>query len=160
MALGIQAQIVARMQHDLPAARRYREETAHLGRLSGNRWVTGILLVSLSAVAYIQKDYAATQSLLEQAVPIFRELRNAPSANIVRSGMADIARSQRDYARALVLYKNTLLEWQRLGNRGAIARCLECFALIAMAQAQTEPPEVRTERLLRAARLFAGAKRA
>jgi hypothetical protein len=67
-----------------------------------------------------------------------------------------VARHEGDYATALDLYREVIVSWQRIGNRGAIARNLECLAFMAWRQtAGSNAPNV--EGLQRAARLFGSA---
>jgi tetratricopeptide (TPR) repeat protein len=57
---------------------------------------------------------------------------------MVQSELAHIERLQGQYQQAIELYRETILEWQRLGHRAAIAHQLECFAFIAKAQGEVE----------------------
>jgi hypothetical protein len=61
-------------------------------------------------------------------------LRDGYHVNSTRSELAHLERQQGHFVQAKSLYRETLLEWQRLGHRGAIAHELECFAIIAKAQ--------------------------
>ena len=56
-------------------------------------------------------------------------------------------RKQGRLPEALAVYRETILVWQELGQRAAIARTLECFAFVAGAQEQNE----RAAKLLGAA---------
>lgn len=84
-------------------------------------------------------DLSMAQRHYEQSVPLFDEAGYVRMANVSRSGLADIARLQGDHARARALYPPVIQEWQLVGNRGAIARCLECLGFVADAQASAAP---------------------
>jgi hypothetical protein len=55
---------------------------------------------------------------------------------MVCSEIAHMDRLEGNYERALLQYRETILEWKRLGHRAAVANQLECFAFIARAQEQ------------------------
>jgi hypothetical protein len=57
---------------------------------------------------------------------------------MIQSELAHIEREQGQYQQAIPMYRETIMEWQRLGHRAAIAHQLECFAFIAKAQEQVE----------------------
>src|SRR4030095_5294924 len=59
-----------------------------------------------------------------------------------------LERRQGHFAQAQSLYRETILEWQNLGHRAAIAHELECLAMIAKVQEEEQ----------RAARLFGSAE--
>lgn len=67
---------------------------------------------------------------------------------MVRSELAHLERRQGHIALAKPLYRETILEWQNLGHRAAIAHELECFAMVAKVQEEEQ----------RAARLFGAAE--
>ena len=68
--------------------------------------------------------------------------------NMIKSELAHIDRYEGKYQQAKAVYKETILEWKRIGHRAAIAHQLECFASIAKIEKQGQ----------RAARLFGAAE--
>jgi tetratricopeptide (TPR) repeat protein len=74
------------------------------------------------------KRYAA------EGYQLFEKNDNRQFVNVSRSTLADIARLEGDFQRAVPLYLETMKEWLVLGNRGAVARCLECLASIPLLQ--------------------------
>ncbi len=80
----------------------------------------------------------------ENGLNIFRRLRNKNFEYVMRSELGHVARTEQDFMQAKEIYRQTILGWQELGARPAIAHQLECFAFIAMAE---EEPQ-------RAAKLF------
>jgi hypothetical protein len=70
------------------------------------------------------------------------------NVTLVLSDLAHLERRQGNHARALELYRETIVAFQKAGQRGAVAHQLECFAFIAEAQ----------EQLSRAARLLGAAE--
>ena len=79
---------------------------------------------------------------------MFLEFGDKHRINMIQSELAHIERETGQYQQAIPMYRETILEWQRLGHRAAIAHQLECFAFIAKAQEQPE----------RAAKLFGTAE--
>ena len=66
---------------------------------------------------------------------------------LAKSDLAHLERNVGNYARALELYRETIIAFRDMGQRGAVAHQLECFAFIAIAQNQLD----RAVRLLGAA---------
>ncbi len=67
---------------------------------------------------------------------------------MVKSEFAHLERQQGHFAQAIPLYRETIVEWQNLGHRAAVAHQLECLAMIAKTQEEEQ----------RAARLFGAAE--
>ena len=57
---------------------------------------------------------------------------------MVRSEVAHLERWQGHIAQAKPLYQETILQWQDLGHRAAIAHELECLAMIAKSQEEEQ----------------------
>jgi non-specific serine/threonine protein kinase len=68
-------------------------------------------------------------------------------ATVVQSERAHAERRLGNTAQAAALYSQSILNWQAIGNSGAVAHELECFAFIAIAHSQAR----RAARLLGAA---------
>lgn len=79
--------------------------------------------------------------------------------NVARSGLADAHRLLGNYGQASVAYLETIRGWRKLGNMGAIARCLECLGFVALSLAQGFEREKRESRAGLAATLFGGAEK-
>ena len=126
----------------------YAQESLQLYKEAGGHWDFAMALFSMGLLAAWQGDYPEARSQLETCLPLFNELRDRNHANGVRSELAHLERRQGHYAQAKPLYRETLLEWQRLGHRAAIAHELECLAMITKAQEDDQ----------RAARLFGAAE--
>jgi len=80
-------------------------------------------------------------------VPIFQDMGDHHRSNMIRSEMAHMERLEDRHEKAAQMYRETILEWKRLGHRAAVANQFECFAFIARAHEQPE----RALRLLGAA---------
>jgi hypothetical protein len=81
-------------------------------------------------------------------IPLFQELGDRHRVNMVKSELAHIERHEGHLDNAESAYRETILQWKRLGHRAAVAHQLESFAFIAH----------RREDRLRAARLYGAAE--
>jgi predicted ATPase/class 3 adenylate cyclase len=147
MPLGMLGQAMLMRDRFSAVAREQGERGAALLEESGNRWLATMGLLSMAMAAKFQGDYADARQRFAATAPLFRELGDRHRTNMVRSELAHIDRYEGHYDRAEAVYRETILEWKRLGHRAAIAHQLESFGLIAQARHDNA----------RAARLFAAA---
>jgi len=110
----------------------------------------------LGETALLAGDHRAAQRSYTESNVIFTKYGDRQFMTVSLSGLADIARLTGDLPRAISLYREVIANWVTMGNRGAVARCLECLAFIAIAQAM-EGLEGRSTWLHRAANLFGAA---
>jgi tetratricopeptide (TPR) repeat protein len=92
-------------------------------------------------------DYTEARARFEEGLRLYRKIGDRYRVNMALSELAHLERRQGRYEHALPLYYVTLLAWQDLGHRAAVAHQLECFAFIAAAQRNF----LRSARLLGAA---------
>jgi hypothetical protein len=92
----------------------------------------------LARLAFYRGDMAEARKHADLMLDLHREMGDQLSVTGHQTGMAHAARQRGDYPEALALYRETLLEWQKIGHRGAVAHQLECFAFIAKALEQGE----------------------
>jgi predicted ATPase/class 3 adenylate cyclase len=83
----------------------------------------------------------------EEGLRIFIQLRHAGFENVMRAELGHIARVQGNTSEAVKTYRETILYFQDMGNRPAVAHQLECFGFLAIT---AEEPQ-------RAATLFGAA---
>jgi hypothetical protein len=57
---------------------------------------------------------------------------------MIHSECAHMERLEGRHDKAESMYRETILEWKRIGHRAAVANQLECFAFIAKIHEQTE----------------------
>jgi predicted ATPase/class 3 adenylate cyclase len=110
--------------------------------------LVGMFFMGMGMDERILGNYGTAKRHLEDSLKVFRLVRNKNFQNVVTSELGHIARQTGDMDQARKIYRETIRGWQDLGNRGAIAHQLECFAFIAMAE---EVPE-------RAIKLFSAAQ--
>ncbi len=92
-------------------------------------------------------NYEEAKLYFEEGLVVFGNIRNWNFELIMRSELGHIARQSGKLSEAKEIYTKTIQDWQDMGNRGAIANQLECFAFIAMDE---EEPQ-RATKLLGAA---------
>ena len=101
----------------------------------------------LARLAYYRGDFHESRKHADLMLELHRKMGDVYSVTAHQSEVAHIARRRGDYPEALVLYRETLPDWQKMGHRGAVAHQLECVAFIAIAREQGE----RAARLMSAA---------
>jgi predicted ATPase/class 3 adenylate cyclase len=148
MSLGMMASRMTWQSQDGAKARAYAEESQALLKESGNRF--GFLMVNFALAMGTRMaghlEEARSRMLLLR--PTFLEIGDRHRANMIRSEVAHIDRIQGRYDQAEGAYRETIIEWQRLGHRAAVAHQLECFAGLALVREQP----------VRAAQLFGAAE--
>ena len=137
-SLTAMGEVSAIAKHDYESAMAYAEEAMALTEKGGYRWGNSMTIFGLGYAARSLGDYDQARSRFRASLPVFIELGDKHRINMVESELAHIEREQGHYQTAIPIYRETILEWQRLGHRAAIAHQLECFAFIAKAQEQVE----------------------
>jgi hypothetical protein len=117
-------------------------------REAGSRWLLGMILFGYGSFAMLQGYYEEARSHFEESLGLFTELRDRHRIAMIHSEFAHLDRRQGHYAQAKLLYRETILKWQQIGHRAAVAHQLECFAFIAKAEEEDQ----------RAAKLFGAAE--
>jgi predicted ATPase len=138
LSLTMMAGVLAMTQKDMQKIRSCAEEGARLLREAGAQWGAAMATFGTGLFASRQGNYAEARSQFEASIPIFTELKDRHRVNMAYSEIAHMERRQGYFKEAKVHYRRTLLEWQRLGHRAAIAHELECFAFIAKAEENEE----------------------
>jgi tetratricopeptide (TPR) repeat protein len=110
-------------------------------------WQT-MLLFGLGMTARFQGRFDEARERFSPLLKVFHDMGDQHRANMIHSECAHMERLEGHHDRAASMYRETILEWQRLGHRAAVANQLECFAFIAKVHEQVE----------RAAKLFGAAE--
>jgi predicted ATPase/DNA-binding SARP family transcriptional activator len=134
------------------------EESIQLIMRHGSQWQAGIPVLYIGRFMAEQGNYSRGRALLEEAQRIFSLNVDRLFLNVTRSGLADIAFIECDFRRAEDLYIETALEWERIGNIGAMALCLERLAFIAVERAKSQAGDERHDGLHRAGLLLGAAE--
>jgi predicted ATPase/class 3 adenylate cyclase len=147
LPLGILGQALTMSDPNSTEGIEYSERGAAALEKSDDRWLATMSLLNMAMAAKFRGNYAEARRRFSAVAPAFKELGDRHRTNMVKSELAHIDRYEGELDKAETVYRETILEWKRLGHRAAIAHQLECFA--AIAQARGEYP--------RAARLYASA---
>jgi tetratricopeptide (TPR) repeat protein len=157
MALGVMGNMVLYIDRDLVQWREIMQESQALLQLPRYEWYLGTNYIAMGGGTFLAGEYAESREWFEKAMAVFRRQEDERFYNAGRSGLADIARAQGDDEEAVRLYREVLVKWQQIDNRGAVARCLECLAFIAIQAAQANPDQ-RSQQVRHAATLLGAAE--
>ena len=119
---------------DPAAAERLMELATENARRSENPWAIAGMVQMRGHVARSRHEEADAQRWYREAEGRFREIHDIRFAVSAQSEYAHSLRRSGAPAEALVEYRGTIREWQRTGNRGAVANQLESIAFVFLAQ--------------------------
>jgi len=148
IALGAMAEYSSLVLKDSDPARAYEEEGLALLGDSETSWGVVRTLFTSARNAMLRGDYAAARARFLKSLPAFEQIGDQHRVNMIHSELAHMDRYEGRHQQAAAAYRKTILVWQKLGHRAAIAHQLESFAFVAKALAQAP----------RAARLFGAAE--
>jgi len=103
-----------------------------------NRFGHTMILFATAMGARFNGRFEEARAGFAPLLPIFHEMGDHHRSNMVRSEMAHMERLEGHHDTAAAMYRETILEWKRLGHRAAVANQFECFAFIARSHAQPE----------------------
>jgi hypothetical protein len=144
MPMSMLGQSIASRNPTSPEAQAYMTEGSALMAESGDRWVAAMSQLGMAMGAKARGDHNEARLRFSSIGPLFQELGDRHRLNMVRSELAHLDRYEGNLDKAEAAYRETILQWRRLGHRAAIAHQLESFAFIAL----------RREDGQRAARLY------
>jgi predicted ATPase/class 3 adenylate cyclase len=139
--LGMAYQNMARIaigKGDQDEKREYLAKFNELRREAPVSIQAGMSLMGLGRSESEQGNYENAIPLFEDALDVFTQLRIKNFQMAVKSQLGHIARYTDDLASAKSIYRETIIGWQDIGNRGAIAHELESFAAIAITEEEPQ----------------------
>jgi tetratricopeptide (TPR) repeat protein len=148
MAFGMIGSRMTMAGRDLETAKEYTTKSLSLLKEHSNRFGYGMVLFAIGMGARFQGRFTEARQQFTILLPIFAAMGDYHRTNMIHSEMAHMERFEGRYKKAAQMYRDTIVEWKRLGHRAAVANQLECFAFIAKIQEQPE----------RAAKLFGAAE--
>ena len=119
---------------DVASAQRRMEGATQVATRSGNPFVIGFAALNRGRAAGLLGDTADARRWFGMAAQTYREIGDRRFELAAYSDLAHALRRGGELDEAKELYRSTLIEWQQLGNRGAVANELESFAFIALAR--------------------------
>ncbi len=100
-------------------------------------WQT-MMLFGLGMTARFQGRFDEARERFSSLLITFHEMGDQHRANMIHSECAHMERIEGHHEKAEAMYRDTILEWKRLGHRAAVANQLECFAFLAKVNEQPE----------------------
>ena len=112
----------------------YLKKTEELMKEMPSSWEAAYFYIFTGMDERYRGNHQAARPYYEEALKVFQKLGNKDSENVMRSELGHIARLSGDLPQARAIYRQTLVRWQDLGHRSAIANQLECFAIMAVSE--------------------------
>jgi Tfp pilus assembly protein PilF len=138
MAYGMMAQLEMVVNHNMKAAEEYEQRAVELiGEMDGT-WTGLMLYFGTGRGAMFRGDYATARARFAYCLPLFQEMKDQHRVNMIHSEFAHMDRYEGKIKQAQESYKKTILVWQKLGHRAAVAHQLECFGFLTKAQEEPE----------------------
>lgn len=138
MTLGMMAQVEMIINHDMKVAEEYERQGMALIKEIAGTWTSLMMYFGIGRGAVFRGDYATARERFAYCLPRFIEMKDEHRANMIYSELAHMDRHEGKLQQAQDTYRETILVWQRLGHRAAVAHQLECFAFLAKAQEKAE----------------------
>ena len=129
---------VATFRGNFDERRMYLEKNQELLRETPLSFQAGMYFLGMGMNERFSGHHQAARPYFEEGLKVFRKLRNKNFENVMMSELGHIARLDGDFRQAMQIYRQTLLRWQDLGHRPAIAHQLECIAFVAIAEGHPE----------------------
>lgn len=136
--LSSASRVEAFAKGDYAKAYEVHEKACELLKEDGNRWMYAITLYGLGNIAIALKEFETARNKFNLAMQIMQELGSKRNVTMIKSDLAHILRYEGNYSQAMSSYRETLLEWQRIGHRAAVAHQLESVAFIYKVLERTE----------------------
>jgi predicted ATPase/class 3 adenylate cyclase len=123
---------------DIEEENMYIEEITQWYRNFPQQWLVGNFLLGQGQIALRRGQFSEAITYFEESINFYESQGNKFFANIARSDSGHAFRNRGDLDKSIEIYTETILIWQDLGHRGAVANQLECFAFIAVEVGQWE----------------------
>lgn len=132
--LAWQSQALRLAGGDLQLARRLAEESAELAREIKSPWAVARSAFSQGQIDAEIGALAQARTNFEECFTLFSQSQDKYHANMARTELAHIERRQGNNPVALHLYQAAIFGWNDLGLKPAVARHLECLAMVVATQ--------------------------
>ena len=129
---------IAAQKGDLAEKEKYFRKLKEVMGEAPTSFQAGIFFLGIGLDESVRGNYETAKQIFENGLQIFRRLRNKAFQSIFLSELGHIARHTGDRHGAKEIYRETLRNWQDLGNRAAAAHQLECFGLLAIADEEPD----------------------
>jgi predicted ATPase/class 3 adenylate cyclase len=126
----------------------YLEKVREAMRAAPGSYMLAILRLFLGMEESAHGNYAEAKRIYEEAIQQFKDFASLNFILVMHSEIGHVERHTGNLGAARAIYQETILGWQVLGNRAAVANQLECFGFLA----------INDEQARRAANLFGAAE--
>jgi hypothetical protein len=147
MSLGVTCQYLLISGKDPEKAREAASQSTKILKENGLLWGYALVFLGIGMMAKYKGDFAFSRETLGNILPLFVEMGDVHQETMIQSEMGHMERYEGHLEKAEQIYCATILVWQRIGHRAAVANQLESLAFIASANEQVE----RAARVLGAA---------
>lgn len=134
VGLGMLSWAEGNLGHDDQREALAKEALSMIGKPEDPMTYNALLMLGLEA--RVRGDLITARIYLERCLPYARQVRSRSYEAMIRSELAHIERQSGNYQEAKQAYRMTMIMWNDLGHRAAIAHQLECFAFIAQVEGQ------------------------
>jgi len=135
-ALGLLVLLSKYDSHLKDKAGQYLEESRQWLRDNPDEISEGSGFLTLGQYYRLDGLHEEAIAYLEDGLRFFESIGDRYFTNVARSQIGHAHRQMGDFSLAMDIYRETILVWQDLGNRGAVANQLECIAFVAIANSQ------------------------
>jgi len=123
------------------------ERGMQMFRQGDDLWALAFGYQMAATTKIIEEKFDNAEFYAKRSLSLFTEVGDKQFANNPHSILAEIARKRGELDRATSMYQEIMGLWYDQGNYGAVARCMECLAFIAHAQALGLPNNARIQNL-------------
>jgi predicted ATPase/class 3 adenylate cyclase len=120
------------VNNDVDEEDMYIEEITQWYQDFPQQWLVGNFLLGQGQIALRRGQFSEAIAYYEESINVYEAQGNSFFANVARSDSGHAFRNKGDLDKAIEIYIETILVWQDLGHRGAVANQLECFGFIAV----------------------------
>ena len=147
MSLGVTCQYLLITGKDPEKAREAASQGTKILQENGLLWGYALVFLGIGMMAKYKGDFEFSRETLRNILPLFVEMGDTHQETMIQSELGHMERYEGHLEKAEQIYRATILVWQRIGHRAAVANQLESLAFIASAYNRVE----RAARLLGAA---------
>jgi predicted ATPase/DNA-binding CsgD family transcriptional regulator len=119
---------------EIATAQRFLQEALANSRRLDLTFPLSLSLWGAGMAALAQGNLKMARQYMEESLAHIRQIGDKHRINMIASDLAHILRRMGNMREAEKLYVEAIHGWRDYGQPGAIARCLECMAFIAIAE--------------------------
>ncbi len=138
LTMGIMAELLLMLDRDPETVQAFSKESLAVFKANDNQWGETMIRMGLGFAAKYSGRLSEARAQFTALETLFTRIGDRHRLYVSQSELAHIERYDRHYEAAEQLYRQTIVEWQNLGHRAAVANQLECLAFIANARQQSE----------------------